>query len=464
MAFAPSSFLVTGVTALAVTLLYLSRRRSQPKFALSCPPGPNVSNLPTDDPWVTYQEWGREYGDLIYIREKNMLITNKTQVAVDLLEKRARIYSDRESSPTSQLCEADHIIGLQRYSNKWRKHRRFFHQTFRQSACSRFYPAQYKKINDFLRSLTTTPENFMQHTVALSLAFMYAALYGLDIGVEDPLSRKAVRTMDLFGQILFTANEFIQDLNDLDTIPFEKAMNNVKTGAGSSIIAEMALEKPADIEMIKAMGGTSFMDTTMSAMSSAILTLTLHPDVQVKAQAEIDHVVGRDRLPTFEDRESLPYVEAIYREVMRLHPLFHLNHVSTEDDFYQGYHIPQGCVVLPNIWAMNRDPDLYPEPDKFMPERFLEGHGPFTNINDIYAYGFGRRVCVGRYVADTTVWLTIVSILATLDLRKAKDDRGHEIDIPEEYTQHFFRYSPKPYQSSIKPRDSKALALILAAK
>ncbi|KAF9044672.1 cytochrome P450, partial [Rhodocollybia butyracea] len=74
---------------------------------------------------------------------------------------------------------------------------------------------------------------------------------------------------------------------------------------------------------------------------------------------------------------------------------------------------------------MNRDPNLYSEPNKFMPERFLDPPaGPFTSINNIYAYGFGRRICTGRYMADNTVWLTIVSVLATLDLRKAKDDEG----------------------------------------
>ncbi|KAF9039412.1 hypothetical protein BDP27DRAFT_1409469 [Rhodocollybia butyracea] len=102
------------------------------------------------------------------------------------------------------------------------------------------------------------------------------------------------------------------------------------------------------------------------------------------------------------------------------------------------------------------------EPDTFMPERFLNSStGPYTNINNIYAFGFGRRVCAGRHMADNTVWLTIVSVLATLNLRKAKDDAGNEIDIPGEYTKTFFRH-PSPYRSSITPRDQQARDLILA--
>jgi len=103
----------------------------------------------------------------------------------------------------------------------------------------------------------------------------------------------------------------------------------------------------------------------MSVISSFLLTMVQHPDVQFKARAEIDRVIGRDRLPTFEDRHSLPYVESVYREMMRMHPPVPLGmryfqgphisydfvgvpHVSVKDDFYQGYHIPKGCK---NFWS-----------------------------------------------------------------------------------------------------------------
>jgi len=220
-----------------------------------------------------------------------------------------------------------------------------------------------------------------------------------------------------------------------------------------------------EIEAIKAMGTTSYLaaaDTTMSSISSFTLAMVLHPDVQAKGQEEIDRVVGRDRLPTFEDRFSLPYVEAIYRELMRLHPPAPLGveHSSIEDDSYLDYHIPKGCSVVANIWAMNRDPDVYPRPDDFFPERFIDSPGPFTSLNNIHAYGFGRRVCVGKYMADNTVWLTIASVLATLNFCKPKDKQGNEIAVSEDYTSGFFRH-PKPFQCSITPRTSYAKKLII---
>ncbi|KAF9078787.1 cytochrome P450 2 Le.CYP2 [Rhodocollybia butyracea] len=487
-------WVLSGIVVLTSCLLNLFRRRRQ-SFVGSYPPGPKSPSMPTLDAWIQYQEWGREYGDLVYIHENNMLIINNIQVAVDLLDKRARIYSDRPMTNMMKACGADDVIGLERYSNKWRRHRRLYQQIFRQSARDRFYAAQYMKIHQFLRSLTAAPEDFIQHTMSLSQGLMYAALYGLDISPKDPLAQKAVETanslaqafvesfpaVELFPWLRFMpswfpgcgfqkiANKCVQAIKEADTIPFDKAVNNLAS-AGTSLIAELALEsegRPEKIEDIRALGTGSFLaasDTTLSSIGSFLLTMAQYPDVQSKGRAEIDRVIGRDRLPTFEDRQSLPYVESIYREIMRIHPPLPLGlfHVSTEDDFYRGYHIPKGCAVVSNVWAMNRDPNVYPDPDKFMPERFLNSPtGPFTSINDVHAYGFGRRVCVGRYMADNTVWLAIASVLATLDLRKAKDDEGNEINIPGKYTRTFLRH-PEPYQSSITPRDVQARELILA--
>ena len=82
------------------------------------------------------------------------------------------------------------------------------------------------------------------------------------------------------------------------------------------------------------------------------MAMALFPEAQRKAQEEIDRVVGTDRLPTFEDRENLPYVDALVKEALRWHPVVPMGvpHVTTEDDIYEGYFIPKGSILLPNIW------------------------------------------------------------------------------------------------------------------
>lgn len=137
-----------------------------------------------------------------------------------------------------------------------------------------------------------------------------------------------------------------------------------------------------------------------------------HPNIQRRAQEEIDRVVGSDRLPDFNDRPSLPYIDAIYRELLRHTPPLALGlpHVATEDDIYEGYFIPRGTfyddpydsdliiaflgsIVIGNIWAMTHDETMYPDPFTFKPERFLDSNGRLNDDSRIMAYGFGRR-CV----------------------------------------------------------------------
>ena len=87
-----------------------------------------------------------------------------------------------------------------------------------------------------------------------------------------------------------------------------------------------------------------------------MLAMVLHPEVQARAQAEIDAVVGRDRMPSFADRDALPYIRAVVRESLRWRMVGPLGvpRTTVQDDVYEGYFIPKGSVVLENIWAMNR--------------------------------------------------------------------------------------------------------------
>ena len=94
---------------------------------------------------------------------------------------------------------------------------------------------------------------------------------------------------------------------------------------------------------------------------SFFLAMTIHPDVLHAAQDELDRVVGRDRLPQFSDRGQLPYIDCLLWECLRWNPVVPLSlpHSTLEDDVYEGYFIPKGTTVLPNIWCAPR-PRLWP--------------------------------------------------------------------------------------------------------
>lgn len=124
--------------------------------------------------------------------------------------------------------------------------------------------------------------------------------------------------------------------------------------------------------------------------------MTLNPSAQRQAQNEIDSVVGQDRLPSIEDRGNLPYVSALIKEVLRCGPPAPLGipHRVTKDDTYLGYSIPSDAILIANIWGIMHDAEMYPDPMKFSPERFLS-QKPQPDPRK-YVFGFGRRVCPGE--------------------------------------------------------------------
>ena len=165
------------------------------------------------------------------------------------------------------------------------------------------------------------------------------------------------------------------------------------------------------------------------------------PEVQRRAQAEIDAVVGRDRLPTFDDAPRLPYVRAITKEIQRWRPTvpFGVPHAATEEDWYEGMYIPKGTVCIPNAWHCNHDRAVFGEDaDEFRPERHLDERGESlpgpveTNQAGHITFGFGRRICVGKELANDSLFIDTVRILWAAQLERARDENGKEVPLDVE--------------------------------
>ncbi|KAG1756035.1 hypothetical protein EDB19DRAFT_1823462 [Suillus lakei] len=192
------------------------------------------------------------------------------------------------------------------------------------------------------------------------------------------------------------------------------------------------------------------MSTACTFMPIALFVISLHGD---SAQAEIDAVVGPDRLPSFVDRETLPCAEALgkmsYDGMLSSLPLTKglsatgFPHCVTEDD--GGYYIPKGSPIIPNIWCMLDDLRTYDNLSQFNPEHFLtkDGREPETASNNLLRL----CICPGLILADASLWIPIMRSPLRLNVDPLSNASGT--------ISH-----PKPIEYSIKPRSASATELI----
>ncbi|KAG7087715.1 hypothetical protein E1B28_013662 [Marasmius oreades] len=470
------------------------------------PPGPtslpligNLLQIPSNSPEHVFRNWFAVYGDVVFFRifHQPTVLLNTFEAAQDLLEKRGAIYSDRPRFVLfSELMGWQNASTHVPYGPRFRKHRRFIHQTFNQQAAQFLKPIQEKETLTLIKGLMTTPEHFSRHLRRFAAATILKVTYGAEVtSVDDLYIQLAERAGTLTvqsGTPAATLVDFFPFMRHIPTwaplagfkrnaavvkeavdrmmnVPYEMVKREMESGKASPCLTSRLLERyrhsPAmslsfeDEEDIKGVAGTMFSaaeDTTISVSTTFILAMVLHPRVFKKAQEEMEGLIGRDSLPSTEDRPSLPYFECVLKEVLRWNPPVPLGlpHRVMEDDVYRGYHIQKGTTVLANIYSILKS---CPHPDLFYPERYLEQNDlvdPFEVV-----FGFGRRRCPGRHFADTGLWLSLATVVATMDISKSIDDQGRDV-VPEVAFKSGFVRHPKPFTCTIIPRSGSIERII----
>ncbi|KAH7097918.1 cytochrome P450 [Auriculariales sp. MPI-PUGE-AT-0066] len=203
-------------------------------------------------------------------------------------------------------------------------------------------------------------------------------------------------------------------------------------------------------------------ETTASALQTFFLVMVLNPEIQRLAQAEIDLVTGGDRFPTYDDRASLPYINALVKEVLRWQPAVPtgIPHCSTAEDHYRDWLIPAQTTIIVNIWQLLRDPKLYPDPHTFKPERFLDtalnkSNSALNPDPSTFVFGFGRRECPGRHLADASVFLAIATCLASFHISARRDSNGGPV-LPKSTFSGGVISRPDELACVLKPRSAHA--------
>ncbi|KAH9478386.1 Cytochrome P450 monooxygenase COX2 [Psilocybe cubensis] len=458
------------------------------------PPGPtpkpfigNLLDFPTTNAALVYAEWGKKYNSPIVHAEvlgNHVVVINNINVAEELLEhpERARIYADRPAKPVTDLMGWNINVAVMPYGEEWRKRRKVCQKHFNLDASKSYEPLQIAQVRKLLQGLLDSPEQFDAHSKMFSAALTIKMMYGYDIAdLNDPCVTLADEALSLGTRLVVPGANLIDIFPPLRHVPaWFPGASSQKKAAIIRRMTDEVVRLPLDYVKKSFKDGTAVpslvrefyekQQTTASSQEeediitsvaytvygaasdtvrSFFYLMAVNPDTQKKAQLEIDRVIGAKRLPVLADRASLPYVEAIYREVLRLRPPFPLGipHCLMEDDHYRGYFMPKGTIVLTNTWAMSYDEQVYPEPQAFFPERyFVEGK---LDKERILAYGFGRRICAGKHVASLSVWLMIASVLATFTITPRKDENGNDIEINGDIEDHGLMNHKKKFDCPI---------------
>ncbi|KAL1860863.1 hypothetical protein Plec18170_001377 [Paecilomyces lecythidis] len=368
------------------------------------PPGPkprfligNLPDLPRDGElefihWLKHKDL---YGPIssVTVMGQTIVIINEARIAFDLLEKRSSMHSSRPKQIfAGEMVGWENSLGGSPYSNLFRAHRKNMSRIIgSKNVAAQFNDLQEVEVGHFLLRVLANPDDLVEHIRKEAGAVILKISHGYTIEPHerDPLVDLVTEAMDQFGQAAVpgawlvdlipfpvrylpdwfpgtefkrTAAKWRNTLTEAAEKPFAFVKDQMARGQNEMSFLSRLLEQgdmTSEESFVVKWSALSLYaagaDTTVSSIAWFFLAMAVYPEVQRKAQEEIDQVVGSERLPGFEDRQNLPYIDAIVKETLRWNPVgpMGLPHMTTEDDIYEGYLIPKGAVILPNIWQVS---------------------------------------------------------------------------------------------------------------
>ncbi|QRV85210.1 cytochrome P450 family protein [Ceratobasidium sp. AG-Ba] len=397
--------------------------------------------------WVKLGEYADVHGPLISIRmlHQYAYIISDPYLVTELFEKRSVNYSDRDENEMSKLTGLDTDVVMLQYGPKLKQYRTMLNRALNNRVSQDYIPLQEQEVKKFMKRLVGEPEKFLDHVRLLAASLAVRLAYGYTIeSFDDPIVETAEKWMAGFSDFIqpwsYAVNiipslrylpewlpiapfqrraiELRGVLKELREKPFHYVLEQMTAGTAEESYASKLLQSeggaPVNEETKEAVMRTAATfyaagsDTTVSAIQSFFLAMALHPETQVKAQAELATYLGSgpQRIILPKDEEHLPYTSALFKEVLRWHPVIPVvHHRSSKDDDNnvvcgdKRYRIPARSNIMVNVWKISHDSSVYPEPESFLPERFLVDNSPPSP--ETYVFGFGRSMA--EYVQGYTL-------------------------------------------------------------
>ncbi|KAK6072221.1 cytochrome p450 [Seiridium cupressi] len=415
-------------------------------------------------PWA--KKLAAQYGEMFTCKfgGSTWVFLNSSRVVTDLMERRAAIYSSRPPFPMTQsIMSDDSRIVLMPYNDKWRTLRKVMHSILSTRAMDIFMPFQDLESKHLLWDYLETPGKWWAANGRYANSVIMSVVFGRRSTLDDPDVVELFETIDLFLENQQPGTNIVDGFPVLEKLPkklqwwrprgeaiyrktaareVEGLQQRMKAGTQRRCFATDFLET----EEIKKLGENQKLfvfgtlmeagsDTSRVSLGQIIAGAATYPDWVVRARAELDAVCGSngERLPQWEDRPRLKYISAVVKEGFRWRP--NIAEIGaptmlTRDDEYEGYKFPAGTVFTWNAWAIALNPDEYEQPERFWPERFLDGNEE-NALKGHWAFGPGRRVCVGWKVGEMNVWIAIARLLYCFDFKQIPGKPIDTMTIPQ---------------------------------
>ncbi|KAJ7336344.1 cytochrome P450 [Mycena albidolilacea] len=430
------------------------------------PPGPpghwlTGTAIPKQHAHRKFEEWIKEYGPVISFRRGRelMVIIGRYDATVEIMEKEGGSVADRPSS----IAAGDTLSGGMRTlligsGERLRKLRKALHAQLRPVIAAEYQPIQQINAQYFIVNLLNDPANHLIHAHGYAASVIISLTYGKPARTssDDPIVEEVGSAQARLGAALVPGAYMVDAFPFLRYVPgylselrrqhqmelalFKSQLDDVREQMAANkdmrpCFAKKLLEHQEEYGLTDHetayLAGSMFgagSDTSAAAISIVIMAAAAFPEAQLKVQEQLDSIVGSGKLPTFQDEPDLVQVTAFYLETFRWRPVSAAGfaHRATKDIIWNGYVIPAGATVYGNHWSIARDPVVFPDPERFDPQRWVTPDGNAIREDlKVFQFGFGRRVCPGSHVANQSLFINTALLLWAF---RIVEDKNKPID------------------------------------
>lgn len=480
---ASTSTIVT-VLALSAIIWYAWRRAGSKKGRPSLPPGPRglplIGNLASLDPdlHTYFAGLARTYGPILKLQlgHKLGIIVSSPNLAREVLKDHDITFANRDVPDVARIAAyGGSDIAWSPYGPEWRMLRKVcVLKMLSNSTLDSVYELRRREVRNIISYIygkPGSPINVGEQTFLTILNVVTSMLWGGTVPGEERgrLGAEFRRVVADMTELLGAPNisDFFPALARFDLQGLVKKMSGLapkfdqifdrmiekqssvdalgdRAGASSKDFLQFLLrvkdegdvKTPLTMTQIKALlmdmvvGGS---DTSSNAIEFALAEVMNKPEVMRKAQDELDRVVGEDDIVEESHIHKLPYLHAIMKESLRLHPVLPLliPHCPSETCTIGGFSVPKGARVFVNVWAVHRDPSIWENPLEFKPERFLNSKFDYSGSDfNYFPFGSGRRICAGIAMAERMFLYFLATLLHSFDWRLPE---GKKMDLTEKF-------------------------------